>query len=144
MYGASDFAYWCGHYASTVVYSTLQAALITVLCWYYLPANIMLTSMFFLVILFILASLSLVIFITAFMDSTRVAMFVYTTIYFLLLVPFVVLAASQNRSSMKGYILLLAPPAALACGLDRFVGGFRSTSIVVTDENPSLPDHAVL
>eukprot|EP01054_Gregarina_sp_Poly1_P010376 Gregarina_sp_Poly_1__10375@NODE_742_length_6486_cov_31_922729_g553_i0_p1_GENE_NODE_742_length_6486_cov_31_922729_g553_i0NODE_742_length_6486_cov_31_922729_g553_i0_p1_ORF_typecomplete_len1825_score202_40ABC_tran/PF00005_27/1_8e27ABC_tran/PF00005_27/6_4e18ABC2_membrane_3/PF12698_7/1_3e24ABC2_membrane_3/PF12698_7/8_8e21AAA_21/PF13304_6/3e11AAA_21/PF13304_6/2_7ABC2_membrane/PF01061_24/2_1e07ABC2_membrane/PF01061_24/9_4e02ABC2_membrane/PF01061_24/3_7e06AAA_15/PF13175_6/2e05AAA_15/PF13175_6/4_9e03AAA_ len=129
VYGASDFAYWCGMYFGNFVISTIQSAVITLLCWLFLDTgNFM--ALFFLTILFMASCVSLSIFLTSLIDSTRVSLFVYTLIYLLLFAPFVSITVASANSTAKVVATLLAPPSALACGLDRFIGGFRNSPSV--------------
>lgn len=125
VYGASDFAYWCGMYFGNFVISTLQSGFITILCALILSVGNF-VGLFFLTIFFMAACVSLTIFITSLIDSTRVSLFVYTLVYLLLFAPFVSLTIANDVSTGRVLATLLAPPSALACGLDRLIGGFQN------------------
>eukprot|EP01053_Blabericola_migrator_P008441 Blabericola_migrator_1__8440@NODE_43_length_16904_cov_225_701966_g39_i0_p1_GENE_NODE_43_length_16904_cov_225_701966_g39_i0NODE_43_length_16904_cov_225_701966_g39_i0_p1_ORF_typecomplete_len1843_score264_56ABC_tran/PF00005_27/6_2e30ABC_tran/PF00005_27/3_4e18ABC2_membrane_3/PF12698_7/8e18ABC2_membrane_3/PF12698_7/1_8e16AAA_21/PF13304_6/3e09AAA_21/PF13304_6/2_3ABC2_membrane/PF01061_24/0_0012ABC2_membrane/PF01061_24/3_8e02ABC2_membrane/PF01061_24/0_00019SMC_N/PF02463_19/12SMC_N/PF02463_19/0_038SMC_N/ len=127
VYGASDFAYWCGLYFGHLIISVAQSTLITILCRVLLQKGFF-DGLFFLTIVFMMSCVSLSILITSLMDSTRLCLFIYTLIYLLLFAPYMSLADLSESSTADTISSLLAPPSALACGLDRFIGGFRITS----------------
>lgn len=136
VYGASDFAYWCGHYVTQLLYALAESIPIALMCWWLLE-DINVGGLFVLLLFFFIASVSMMILITAFFQSTRVALFYYTFMYLLMMVPYVNMASSDTHSTARGYAMMLLPPSAFACGLDKFVGGFQATGVVTVPQEPS-------
>lgn len=168
LYGASDFAYWFGHHLTSLSQSIIQSGVITIIVYALLtprssslpstslaPASLSQTSFsvietftetsaatrrhgvgallkfFALISMFLSACVSVAVLVSSLIDSTRVALFGYSNIYLILTLLFF-----KSRSPSPA--VLLSPPAALICGVDKYLGGLTVSqykALTLTDQS---------
>ncbi|EZG79050.1 ATP-binding ABC transporter, partial [Gregarina niphandrodes] len=135
IYGASETAYWASHYLSIGLFAVVQSLLVCAVTMAFLGLSgvnngfVTYVSLFCLIVCFEVSCVSTGILATSFTDSARASLFIFGTVYIVMMVPYLKAVHDVERgdsSRIGGWDMFMSPQSALVCGLDQLLGGFIS------------------